>query len=181
MDRAAVRTLLRAFPSARTLEPKDQRDLLAVLRPVRVPAGQALFRAGDGSGPAYLILSGLVRVERRLESGRVVLLGRLGPGEFLGDMSLIDGGARSASALVEIDTEAMMLDVESWRRMRDEAHPVAMWLMMEVDRNVAGRVRGMYDRLCRLRAEPGLAAEPVGAPPPRRPWYQAWRRLTEDR
>lgn len=181
MDRAALRALLRAFPSARALDPRDQRDLMAALRPVRMIAGQTVFRAGDPSGPAFLLLSGAVRVERRLESGRIVLLGRLGPGELLGDMSLIEGGARIATAMVETDVDALELDLASWRRMRDEAHPAALWLLAQVDRNVAGRVRGMYDRLCRLRQEPALAVEPVGVPPSRRHWYQVWRRFLEDR
>lgn len=170
--------ITRAFPESARLDPRDLGELLALMGVARVPAGTALFHAGDPPGPAYLILSGQVRVERALEHGRVVLLGRLGDGDFVGDLGLLDRRNRSASARAETDLWALTLTLEDYQKLRAEGHPAALWLLSEIDHHMARRIRAMYERLARVRAEPALALEPP-APPhkPRRSWLARLLRL----
>lgn len=69
--------------------------------------GQYIFKEGDPSGVAYRIRTGLVLIQLTVE-GRETTLGRLGPGEFLGETSLIDEHPRSASA---VSLDHTVLDV----------------------------------------------------------------------
>ncbi|MCB9796751.1 MAG: cyclic nucleotide-binding domain-containing protein [Alphaproteobacteria bacterium] len=175
MDVVSVSQFHKAFPRAKSLENRDLRDLLGGMRRVAVTEGQQLFADGDPPGPAYLILRGLVRVERKVDQGRTVLLGRLGRGDFVGDMSLIEGAPRIATALMEEEGELLRLEPELFARLRAEAHPAALWLLSEIDHNVALRIREMYDRLSRVRDVPSLAAEPAAVQVDERPWYQRLR------
>ena len=77
-------------------------DLSAALfdsaRPVHLGPGQALFLAGDPGDGCYRVNEGLVKVHAISPSGRDHILAILGPGRLVGDLSLFDGAARSASA-----------------------------------------------------------------------------------
>jgi len=82
-----------------------RRQLRAVARiadVLEVPAGTVLTKSGDPGEAFFLILDGRVRVEVSPRK-RV----RLGPGEFFGEMSLLDGGPRTAT--VAADTDVRML------------------------------------------------------------------------
>lgn len=175
MDVVSVSVFHRAFPSSKALETRDLRDLLGGLRRVPAPEGFRLFSAGDAAGPAYLILQGVVRVERKVDHGRTVLLGRLSQGSVVGDMSLIEGAPRVATALMEEEGELLRLDPELFERLRVDAHPAALWLLAEIDANVALRIRGMYERLVRVREDPGLASEPPAVERIDLPWHARLR------
>jgi len=59
--------------------------------------GQVIIRENTPGDSAYIILSGRVEVTKRIE-GQPVVLVRLGPGSIFGEMSLLDGSPRSATA-----------------------------------------------------------------------------------
>lgn len=63
------------------------------------PGHVILFNEGDRSDSLYLILSGSVKVFASDEEGNEVLIGMLGPGEYFGELALIDAEPRSASAM----------------------------------------------------------------------------------
>jgi len=62
------------------------------------PSGTTIFRRGDPSDSLFLIVEGEVRVHRD-----DVELNRLGPKGNLGEMSIVDGAPRSASATAAVD------------------------------------------------------------------------------
>ncbi len=59
-----------------------------------------LFRTGDAADAMYLIVSGRVRITVTDADGREVILAALGPGDFFGEMAMLDGHGRSADASV---------------------------------------------------------------------------------
>ena len=65
---------------------------------VTIETNTPIFREGDAADRLYVILSGTVRIFLRHEDGHEVELSVLGQGDFFGEMALLDGGARSASA-----------------------------------------------------------------------------------
>jgi phosphoserine phosphatase RsbU/P len=80
--------------------PKAERDhLFSVLSVIRLEPGEVLFREGEPGESFYTILAGRVDVLLGLDTPDEKLLASLGPGEFLGEMSLlIPGRMRTASA-----------------------------------------------------------------------------------
>jgi len=65
---------------------------------VKVDAGEVIFSEGDKGDSLFVVSEGLVQIQKNTASGPLVLT-RLGPGEFLGEMAVINGSPRSATAV----------------------------------------------------------------------------------
>jgi CRP/FNR family cyclic AMP-dependent transcriptional regulator len=73
------------------------------------PAGAVVFEEGDPGSRMYVIQGGEVRILKRLGS-REITLAHLGPGEAFGEMALLEGQPRSATAMVV--TAARILEID---------------------------------------------------------------------
>jgi CRP-like cAMP-binding protein len=73
------------------------------------PAGAVIFEEGDPGSRMYVIQSGEVRILKRV-GRREITLARLGPGEAFGEMALLEGQPRSATALVEAAARILEID-----------------------------------------------------------------------
>lgn len=74
--------------------------LLKRTRSRRVPAGHILFQQGDAGDGLYGILAGRVAFTVDSVQGNGLILNVLGPGEFFGEIALLDGKGRTATAVV---------------------------------------------------------------------------------
>jgi CRP-like cAMP-binding protein len=113
--------------------------------PVTLAAGDTLIDEGTPNEHLYFVLSGLLRVVLPKRGGRVteVRLGRLGPGECIGEYSLLD--SKTASASVRAASAAIVLRLEaSTLEAALAAHPEAG---CRVYRNLLARL------VARLRAK----------------------------
>jgi CRP/FNR family cyclic AMP-dependent transcriptional regulator len=81
---------------------------------VKEEAGTVLTKQGGLGQEFLLILEGGARVER---DGTVIA--RLGPGDFFGEMSLIDGLPRSASVIAESPSVLLVIQSRSFRSLLD--------------------------------------------------------------
>lgn len=98
------------------LQPQTVEAVRRTMRVQTVPAGTVIMTEGDRTTALYLIESGAVTVFRAIgEDGDERVLATLSPGMTLGEMALLDGQPRSASAraatecqLVEIDPEPIL-------------------------------------------------------------------------
>ena len=90
--------LLRLHPFFSALPSKDADKLLTRARRKRVPAGRQVFHRDDPGDGLYGVLSGRIAFTVDSEDGRVLTLNVLGPGEFFGEIALLDGKGRSAAA-----------------------------------------------------------------------------------
>jgi CRP-like cAMP-binding protein len=80
---------------------------VAVLR--SFPAGTRVFHEGDSSDACYIVREGSFRVTREHSDGRAITLATLGPGEIFGELAMLDGDKRSASAEALSDGELLAL------------------------------------------------------------------------
>jgi len=90
--------MLDRVPWLACLPPDDLARLQERLVPRRFEADEQLFLEGEPGRELFLIEEGSVRVARESSQGREVTLAIRRAGEFIGDMALLDGGPRSASA-----------------------------------------------------------------------------------
>lgn len=74
----------------------------------RFRRGQALFTEGDVAERVFVIDQGQVLISSTSPDGREIVLGLRGPGDIIGELSALDGEARSATALVVTDVEAIV-------------------------------------------------------------------------
>jgi CRP/FNR family cyclic AMP-dependent transcriptional regulator len=79
-----------------------------------VTAGTSLFRSGDLGNAMYLIERGGVRISVRDKDNQEITLAELARGDFLGEMSIIDGKPRSADASVTTDGRLAVLSRDNF-------------------------------------------------------------------
>ena len=82
------------------------RRLFAEARVQTVTADQVVFLAGDAGDGCYRVEEGLLKVNVITPGGAERILAILGPGSIVGELSMIDGSARSASVSALRDFEA---------------------------------------------------------------------------
>jgi uncharacterized membrane protein len=102
--------LLADIPLFALLDNTERAVLAERLDEARYPAGTAIFRAGDPGESMYIVVSGEVDIFFRNDTGRQVTIETAGPGHFFGEISLLDGGPRTASATATKDVEALIVD-----------------------------------------------------------------------
>jgi CRP/FNR family cyclic AMP-dependent transcriptional regulator len=72
--------------------------------------GQAIFRENDVGESLYVVAEGLIKVSVSSPEGAELALTTLRPPDAFGELPLIDGGPRSASAIALVDTTLLALD-----------------------------------------------------------------------
>ncbi|MEI9938077.1 MAG: DUF1003 domain-containing protein [Pseudomonadota bacterium] len=89
----------------------EQRALLAArLDTITEPAGKSMFVYGDPGDSAYIVRRGVVEIYSKNDTGERMVLETARAGDFFGEISLLDGGPRTASAVVVQDLEAILVD-----------------------------------------------------------------------
>src|SRR5262245_38172806 len=102
--------LLGRVPLFASLPAADLDALAEQLQELRYPAGTLLMREGEYGDRFYVVLDGQIAIIKAMDTPDERLVGVRGPGEFVGEMSLLSGnGQRSASARVLAD--AMVLEL----------------------------------------------------------------------
>ncbi|WP_395715170.1 Crp/Fnr family transcriptional regulator [Reyranella sp.] len=81
------------------LSAEDEQELLKRTRRRRVPARCILFQEGDAGDGLYGILAGRVAFTVDSSRGKELILNVLGPGDFFGEIALLDGKGRTATAV----------------------------------------------------------------------------------
>ena len=89
---------LRSVPLFSSLDSKATAELGEYLTIHDYPRSAPIFRKGDPGDAMYLIDVGKVRISLTDADGAVVTLAELGAGDFFGEMAMLDGHGRSASA-----------------------------------------------------------------------------------
>jgi CRP/FNR family cyclic AMP-dependent transcriptional regulator len=107
----------------------------APLQGVRHAAGSVIFNQGDPGDAAYFIRKGRVRIFQTNEGQRVEV-GEMGPGEIFGEMAVLDGGKRSASAVAAEDCVVSCVAVQVFRRKLDATDPFIKAMIELFIRNI---------------------------------------------
>lgn len=126
------RDALARVPLFAGLSPRHLRRLADSTEEQRFMDGAAVVREGDLGDTFYVILEG----EAKVVSGTRVV-NRLQPGDFFGEISLLDGGPRTASVVAETPVVAIRVFKRSFDRLLSQEPAVAA----EILAVVAGRLR----------------------------------------
>jgi CRP/FNR family transcriptional regulator, cyclic AMP receptor protein len=113
----------------------------AVLHKLR--EGEVLFRAGDVGDGCYRIQIGLVKILVTSQRGEERIISLLGPGAIVGELSMIDGGRRSASVVAIADCSLSFLSRAKFQTCI-EGHPELTSYLMKT---LARRLREADDTL----------------------------------
>jgi len=118
MDPKQRQELLRRFALFAEFGQADLAAVVEETRPVHLPGGEYLFHQNDAAAGMYLLVYGRLRVwlqDDDYDRGRLV--GEVNPGETIGEMALLTGGARSASAQAIRDSELLEFPEAAFDRL----------------------------------------------------------------
>lgn len=131
------------------MEDAELLEVLRLLRPVELDAGQVLFREG-GPGQAMWVLGDGVEVSISATppgAERPVLVARARSGQTVGEMALVDDGLRSATAVVTRGGPAHRIEAVDFHVLREAFHPAAFKVMRQICVELCGRLRAANDRV----------------------------------
>ena len=139
--------------------PEDQLRMLATMIARKsVPRSTTVMAGGDPTDSLYIVLSGRLKVMMSDAEGKEVILTILGPGEFFGEMGLIDDEPRSASVVAIEACELLYISKRDFKKCLAENFDMAMAVMRglvrrlrEADRKIGSlALLDVYGRGARL-------------------------------
>lgn len=99
-------------------------------------SGDVVFREGDAGSTMFVIRKGRVRITKRVRGGRKTFA-VLGPGEFFGEMAIINGRPRSASAEAMDDVLLLEVDAVRFEKMVVHEAEIAVRILQKLSRRLA--------------------------------------------
>jgi CRP/FNR family cyclic AMP-dependent transcriptional regulator len=117
MDASARRAILGRAQIFQGLSPADLDAVVAHVVVRRFGRSETILHRGDPSAGMFVIAAGRVRISLVSEDGKEVTLGILGPGEVMGEMSLLDGGECSADAIAQEDCVMLVIERAQFLRL----------------------------------------------------------------
>ena len=142
--------LLIAPTALMQLTAEEARVVVGYMEPRRILADTLFIKAGDTADTAYmlLLLEGEVTIENvALSRDMPETVTVLGPGSLIGEPSLIDGLARTASCIATTDLRCAVLSRKALEQLSSDNPRTAVKLMFAVALRVAERLRDTSDKL----------------------------------
>ncbi len=101
-----------------------------------VKAGDLVFREGDAGRTMFVVRKGRVRISRRLRGGTKTFA-VLGPGEFFGEVAILNTEARSASAEALEDVQLLELEAQLVQKMVVDEPEIALRILRKLTQRLA--------------------------------------------
>jgi CRP/FNR family transcriptional regulator, cyclic AMP receptor protein len=136
-SRDAKLELLSNVPLFSACSTRDLRRIAALVDEIEVPEGKVLIRQGEPGWECFVIAEGKAKATMRGLGSAA-----LGPGDVVGEMSLLDQGPRSATVTAGTDMRLLVLSSRSFSALIDDVPLVARRIMA----GLAGRVRDAESR-----------------------------------
>ena len=102
--------LLADIPLFALLDDNERSTLAERLDVVTFPRGTLIFRIGEPGDALFVLRSGEVEMSLTNDVGDRIVIETVRAGDFFGELSLLDGGPRTASAIATEDAEALVVD-----------------------------------------------------------------------
>ncbi len=162
MAQASVSTLLLRNVPLFAVLPDSQLSLLTSLVGRKsFPRASTIISAGDMTDCLYVIISGRLKVMMSDDEGREVILAILNPGEFFGEMGLLDDHPRSATVVALEPCELLSLSKRDFKKCLEDNFDLSMTVMRglvrrlrEADKKIGSlALMDVYGRVARLLLE----------------------------
>ncbi len=145
MTHAELREKLRSASLFREFTDTDFAELLALVDPVKVPAGTIIVEQDDPGDAMFIVVEGQCRVVHH-KGGRDIELAMLQSGDFFGEIALVDEGPRSADVIAQTDTEMLKITQAVIAALAGVYPSAAFKLLVAIGRIMVERLRTANQR-----------------------------------
>ncbi len=125
--------LIRGVPLFRSLSMRQVKQIGRLADEIQIPAGKRLATAGERGLELFVVIEGQAKVT--LPRQRSVRR-NLGPGDFFGEMSLLDGEPRSASVQAATDMRLLVIGRREFWQLLNTAPPLVANIMSTLSRRL---------------------------------------------
>jgi HEAT repeat protein len=127
--------LLREIPIFADLSPEDLKLVAEIAREEWYPRNTDIFHQGDEGDMMFVIVEGRLRVLRSM-NGVEQELAQRGPGEFFGEMAIIESAPRSATLCAQTDVRVLAIDGEMFKGILRERPDVSFAVLRSISRRL---------------------------------------------
>ena len=153
--------MLRNVPLFAVLDEVQLNALATVVSRRSFPKNRVVLQAGDPTDSLFIVITGRTRVQMADDEGKEVILAVLGPGDFFGEMGLIDDEPRAASVLTTEPCEFVVIIKDDFNALLKNNFEIAMVIMRglvkrlrEADRKIESlALLDVYGRVARVLLE----------------------------
>lgn len=138
--------LIRRVPLFAKLTPAQVDSLAANVAKQRIKRGAHVIEQGENSNALFLILAGRAHVVMADSKAREVIVATLKAGDYIGEMSLIDNEAHSATVTADTQMDVLVLGRDDFRRCLNENLAIASAVM----RGLVQRLRSADQKIVSL-------------------------------
>lgn len=143
---------LRKMILFKDLEDSDLVEILTICNTRRYKAGSQIFAEDDPASKLYMIREGEVRISKMIPGAGEEALAILKPGDFFGEMALIDESVRSAHAIAHTDGTLMEIGIKDLQDLLQKNQAVSSKFLWSFCRILAARLRATNDKFYGLFA-----------------------------
>lgn len=129
MSMLSNQDLIRRVPLFAALTPVQAQSLAGAVTKSRFKKGAVVVEKGKTSNALYIILSGRAHVVMADDNGREVILAILHAGDYVGEMSLLDHEAHSATVYAEVAMDVLVLGRDDFARCLHENADLSLAVM----------------------------------------------------
>jgi signal transduction histidine kinase len=116
---------------------KSKNQIISLASRRTIPGGVRIFEEAAPSDGIYLVISGEVEIIKKVDDTREVVLTYVKPGEFFGEMGVIDNCGRSAGARTSVETELAKISATQFEViMREASSGVALFFLRHIDEHL---------------------------------------------
>jgi CRP-like cAMP-binding protein len=127
--------LLREIPIFADLSPEDLELVANIAREEWYPPNTSIFQQGDEGHVMFVIVEGLLQVVRTANGTEQVLAQR-GPGDFVGEMAVIESAPRVASLRTQSEVRVLAIDGETFKGILHERPNVSFAVLRSISRRL---------------------------------------------
>ncbi len=124
-----------------SLTGEEVREVVRACEQEHFEPGECLFRQGEEADSLFIVVQGELEVVGHSPTGEKVVLAVLGPGTVVGELSLIEGGPRSATVAAVSQCQLFRLRRGKFDAMREARRPAAYKIIVGLASTVCERRR----------------------------------------
>ena len=111
---------------------------------------EVLFREGDAADALYIIADGRVRMSKQVANIGEEALSILQPGEFFGEMGLLDDSPRSADAIIHEDSKLLEIKRSKFLEFMADNYEIGYKILLTFSMTLCERLRETNDKISNL-------------------------------
>ena len=147
------------IPLFEELSRREQQDVNAVLQHKTYKKGELVFQQGNPGTGLFVVITGSVDVQQEEDDSTILHLASAKPGEFIGELALLDDSLRTASAIAVDDTSVVALYRTDLLALSESRPRLGVKILMQLSQIVAERLRRTNRALKEVRLMADTASE----------------------